>query len=92
MGVIDKYHFEARGGVGCSNSDFSLHRTTCCGAYCVEDEELLTLYYDPAELTKHVLLNGGIPCPCCGSARWDLVEIQPTDDVPPEWWWASKLE
>lgn len=91
MGLIDKWRFEARGSVGCSNSDYRLHRTTCCGAYCVEDDELLQLYFDPADLSRNILLIEGSPCPICGSQQWDLTEVEDMNDVPPDWLWACKL-
>ena len=58
MGVIDKYRFEHRGGHGCSNSDYLLHKTTCCGSFCVEDDELLDLYIDPTDLEKTIQDHG----------------------------------
>jgi hypothetical protein len=94
MGVIDKYRFEERGGGGCSNSDYHLHRTTCCGGYCVEDDELSDLYLDPADLSRWVSLlrersdTSPFPCPLCGAAEWELVEVQELADVPDEWRWA----
>ena len=94
MGVIDKNRFEKQGGGGCSNSDYHLHRTTCCGRHCVEDYELSDLYLDPNDLSIKVsLLGSGTdtfpwPCPLCGKAEWDLVEIQELYEVPKEWRWA----
>ncbi len=94
MGVIDKYRFEKRGGAGCSNSDYRLHRTTCCGGYCVEDDELSDLYLDPADLSRRVSLlrdradTGPFPCPLCGTAEWDLAEVEELAGVPEEWRWA----
>jgi len=97
MGVIDKWHFEARGGHGCDNSDYRLLRTTCCGFYVVEDVELLDLYVDPADLNNSIALGysprHGEPlpmCPFCGAAEWDLVEIQDITGVPEVWEWAAK--
>jgi hypothetical protein len=99
MGVIDKWCFEARGGHGCSNSDYRLHKTTCCGSYAVEDDELLELYIDPADLNKRVDLgysprDGEPPprCPFCGAEKWDLIEIDAPSDVPEAWRWAVKCE
>jgi hypothetical protein len=94
MGVIDKYRFESRGGGGCSNSDYHLHRTTCCGGFCVEDDELSDLYLDPSDLSKRVsLLRGSaddspFPCPLCGAGAWDLVEEEELSAVPASWRWA----
>ena len=89
MGVIDKYRFEHRGGHGCSNSDYVLHRTTCCGSFCVEDNELLDLYIDPADLGKATQLYNESPCPFCDSVDWNLSEITELSGVPHDWCWAT---
>jgi hypothetical protein len=97
MGVIDKYRFEKRGGVGCSNSDYHLHRTTCCGGYCIEDHELSDLYIASNDLAKRVSLlrersdTSLFPCPLCGAVEWDLSEVRELADVPEEWRWACYL-
>lgn len=89
MGIIDKYLFEKRGAHGCSNSDYLLHRTTCCGRTCVEDNELLELYVDPDDLNRRVTLRGDVvACPFCGSVKWNLEEILDVADIPDEWRWA----
>src|SRR5690348_10324259 len=94
MGVIDKYRFEERSRAGCSNSDYRLHRTTCCGGFCVEDDELSDLYLDPADLSRRVSLlrersdTSPFLCPLCGAAEWDLAEVRELADVPEEWRWA----
>ncbi len=97
MGVIDKWCFEARGGHGCSNSDYKLHQTTCCGSYAIEDVELCDLYTDPNDLSKSALLGyspshgESLPkCPFCGAAEWDLVEVTNVSNVPEAWRWAVK--
>jgi hypothetical protein len=89
MGVIDKSKFESRCSAGCSNSDYHLHRTTCCRGFCVEDDELLQLYFDPTDSTKWIWLVEGCICPICGSQNWSLVEVERTEDVPKEWKWAT---
>ncbi len=89
MRIIDKYKFEHRGGRGCSNSDYHLHKTTCCGSFCVEDDELMNLYLDPNDLSKVVKLWGEIDCPFCGSKDWELKEILAIPEVPSSWHWAS---
>ena len=89
MGVIDKYRFESRGRVGCSNSDYRLHRTTCCGGFCAEDDELLTLYFDPEDLGRRTdLWDPPKPCPLCSAAEYDLAEVTELADVPESWRWA----
>ena len=92
--VLDKWKFEARGGHGCSNSDYRLQRTTCCGSFAVEDTELQDLYIDPNDLDKSVMLmydpRSEKPpvCPFCGTNQWDMVEVTSAADVPEEWRWA----
>ena len=94
MSVIDKYEFESRGASGCSNSDYHLHRTTCCGRFCVEDDELSDLYLDPSDLSKHISLlrvptdTNPFPCPFCGGINWELVEVAELSAVPEPWRWA----
>jgi hypothetical protein len=94
MGVIDKYRFENQGGGGCSNLDYRLHRTSCCGRYCVEDYELSDLYLDSADLSRRVSLlrhrsdTSPFLCPMCWAADWDLAEVQELAEVPEEWRWA----
>lgn len=93
MSVIDKVRFETRGARGCSNSDYRLCQATCCGRYCVEDEELGDLYLDPADLGRTVSLLGAQgdlppPCPMCGAPEWDLTEVRELPDVPASWTWA----
>jgi hypothetical protein len=43
MSIVDKTRFEARSRAGCSNSHYHFRKTTCCDAWCVEDEELQDL-------------------------------------------------
>lgn len=90
VSVIDKFKFESQWGVGCSNSDYHLHRTTCCGEFCVEDDELLQLYFDAVDPTKWIWLEEGCACPLCGSSDWKCVEVESVDDVPHDWKWATK--
>jgi len=90
MSLIDKYKFEHRGGYGCSNSDYDLCRTSCCGAYCVHDNELLDLYLDPADLTKKIeFINPAASCPFCGSQKWKLEDVMSLTEVPADWKWAA---
>jgi hypothetical protein len=88
MGVIDKYQFESRGAVGCTNSDYSLQRTSCCQSYAAEDDELSDLYFDPADLSHRVSLLHSPRCPFCGAAQWELIEVQEFAEVPAAWRWA----
>src|SRR5438477_8622357 len=96
MSVIDKYRFEPRGGHGCSNSDYLLRRTRCCGSFGVEDDELQDFYTDPTDLRKTVMLtyhprSESPPCcPFCGAREWDMVEITNAAEVPDAWRWAMK--
>ena len=82
VGVIDKYKFERFGGVGCSNSDYRLHRTTCCGGLGVEDVELLGFYFDPTDLGRRIELVQGCSCPFCGVKDWGLEEVNELNEVP----------
>ena len=86
--IINKSIFEARSKSGCSNSDYNLVRTTCCGKFAVEDDELLDLYYDSENLSKIVKLYEDSNCPFCNSNEWDYVEIEDASLVPNHWKWA----
>lgn len=90
--LIDKTVFEARGEYGCSNSDYNLVRTTCCGKFAVEDDELLQLYCDPEDLSKVVQLFDVQSCPLCQSSEWELKEVESQTDMPKEWAWAKAKE
>ena len=96
MSVIDKSRFESRGGNGCGNSEYVLQRTTCCGAFAVEDTELQDLYIDPNDLRRTMMLfydpRAESPplCPFCHAEDWDLVEVRNASDVPMAWQWAAK--
>jgi hypothetical protein len=85
MRVIDKH----RGGSGCRNSDYILHRTICCNSYCVEDDELLGPYLDPENLDRTFQLYVDAPCPLCGAAAWDMQEVSDLAAVPDAWRWAT---
>jgi hypothetical protein len=91
MGVIDKERFEQRSAGGCSNSDYEVRRTECCGSYCVEDTELSDLYLDASDLSRRVSLlvtnDSPIPCPFCGSLNWGLLAVE-SEQVPIAWKWA----
>ena len=89
MSLIDNYAFESRSRSGCSNSDYQLCRTECCGRYGVEDDELLDFYFDPTDLSRHVFLEKGTPCPFCGAQAWGRIEIDDFAEMPAEWRWAA---
>jgi hypothetical protein len=97
MGIVDKYRFEKRSGGGCSNSDYKLHQSTCCGGYFIEDDELSDLYFDPTDISRRVSLlreptdPRPFPCPLCGAVEWNLVEVQDLDEVPDQWRWACHV-
>ena len=94
--LVNKWRFERRGGHGCSNSDYRLQRTTCCGAFGVEDAELQDLYTDPRDLTRSVLLTYDPrsepppACPFCNAATWETVEVTDAAAVPADWRWATE--
>ncbi len=92
--LLDKWKFEARGGHGCSNSDYRLQRTTCCGSFAVEDTELQDVYIDASDLSKSATLlydpRSEKPpvCPFCGATEWNMTEVTSTAEVPEGWRWA----
>ena len=93
MRIVDKYRFESRSRGGCSNSDYLLQRTSCCGRYCVEDDELSDLYFDSGDPSRRITLlrlpsDPPIPCPCCGALEWELREVTAIGEAPEEWSWA----
>lgn len=90
LSVLDQKKFESRSPAGCSNSDYRLNQTTCCGSYGVEDTELLEFYFDPNDLSRRILLVAGCVCPFCGAKEWNLNEIKSPAEIPPEWRWASR--
>ena len=89
MSLIDKYAFESRSRSGCSNSDYRLCRTDCCGHFGVEDDELLDFYFDARDLSKHVFMEEGINCPACGAKAFSYQEVEEFADMPEEWRWAA---
>lgn len=90
MSLIDKYTFETRSRCGCSNSDYQLCRTDCCGRFGVVDNELLVLYFDPTDLTRQVFLFVyDISCPFCGKQDWDFIQIDDFKEMPAEWKWTA---
>jgi hypothetical protein len=89
MSLIDKHTFERRSRSGCSNSDYQLCRTDCCGRFGVEDDELLDFYFDPSDLSQHVFMERGTPCPFCSAKNWGFEEIDDFAEMPAEWRWAA---
>jgi hypothetical protein len=88
MSLIDKHGFEMRSHAGCSNSDYQLCRTECCGRFGVEDDELLDFYFDPVDLSRHIFLERGAACPFCASKNFSFEEIEEITEMPAEWRWA----
>ena len=89
VSLIDKYAFESRSRSGCSNSDYQLCQTECCGRFGVEDDELLDFYFDPTDLTRHIFIGHDVSCPFCGKQGWDFIEIDDFAEMPAEWRWAA---
>lgn len=89
MTGIDPARFADRGARGCGNSHYRLRLTTCCGAPCVEDEELSDLYYDGGDLTRVVGLWAVQGCPVCGGREWELETLADGAGAPPAWAWAA---
>ena len=89
MPLIEKYPFEKKGGRGIGESSYHLARTTCCGAFGVEDDELLDFYFDPRDLSRVVDLGKEEACPCCGSKDWSFERVEDFASMPQEWRWAA---
>jgi len=89
MSLIDKQTFESRSHGGCSNSDYRLCRTTCCGRFGVEDRELLDFYFDADDLSRHAFAEKGTPCPLCGASAFGYEEVEDFAEMPTEWRWAA---
>ena len=89
MSLIDKYTFESRSQSGCSNSDYRLCKTDCCGHFGVEDDELLEFYFDARDLSKQVFAEKGTACPVCGAERFSYQEVEDFAEMPEEWRWAA---
>ena len=89
--IVDQKRFVQRLRQAKSNCDFHLHQTDCCRSIFVEDEEIMTAFYDPNDLSKTLLLEQGVACPLCGEAEWDYSEVTDTKLVPPAWAWACRL-
>ena len=89
MSLIDKYTFEDKSRSGCSNSDYHLCRTTCCGRFGVEDDELLDFYYDASDLSRQVFAEKGVPCPLCGSTDFSYELVEDFAQMSAEWRWAA---
>lgn len=70
--AIDKEAFENWSQGGCSNSDYAVVVTTCCGAFLVEDIELGDLYWNPEDPTDVVKIWVIQDCPVCGAVQWDF--------------------
>ena len=82
-----------RGGKLCGNDDFEIVRSTCCGREYLCNNEVLTLYLDPADLSVCYLDAEGEPlprCEGCGSTSWAYNAIQEPDEAVRggPWSWA----
>ncbi|QDU28448.1 hypothetical protein ETAA8_35480 [Anatilimnocola aggregata] len=93
MAIIDKLSFESRSRGGCSNSHYVLCQTTCCDAYCLQDEELSNLYFDPTDPPRKISLLGvdqqAIDCPRCMAKEWDYTIVDQLAEIPKAWGWAA---
>ena len=74
MSIIDNDKMRIAGAL-VANSYFRQHYTGCCGKFCVEDDELLTLYLSPTDFSRHIHLASGTACPFCQQGDWTLNEI-----------------
>jgi hypothetical protein len=86
--VVDRNRFQRRLAYQISDSDYHLHQTTCCHTFFIEDKEIMTAYFDSADLSRTVLLEQGVTCPKCGETIWDYSEVVEIDGVPLDWKWA----
>lgn len=96
MSLIEKRRFESWSKGGCDNSHYRLTQTTCCQTYCVEDDELHDLYFDPQDPAKRIALYQSLdvelfPCPICRAHHWDLISLDEMV-VPTAWQWAGSKE
>lgn len=89
VSLIDTFTFESRSHSGHSDSDYQLCRTKCCGRYGVKDDELLDFYFDPADLSRHIFMEKGTPCPFCKEPDCSYVQIDDFAAMPAEWRWAA---
>lgn len=89
MSLIDKFAFESRSRSGCSNSDYRLYRTGCCGGFGVEDDELMDFYFDPVDLSRRIFFERGVACPFCGAKEFELHQLEDFAEMPVEWRWAA---
>ncbi|MGV3756194.1 MAG: hypothetical protein ACO1QS_12500 [Verrucomicrobiota bacterium] len=72
---INRKAIALRGGLDYSDADFSVVQCTHCNAQFLYDEEILTIYFDPQELSKNLLIAQPCsPCPSCGDADWDFIK------------------
>jgi len=92
MTLIDKSIFESRTNSGCSNSDYRLCRTACCGSFGVQDDELLDFYFDPTDLTRRIFIGKETLCPFCDKRDWDFIEVDDFREIPREWRWAVQRD
>jgi len=89
VSLIDPYKFESRSRAGCSNSDYHLRKTGCCGGFGVEDDELLDFYFDSTDLSRRVFLVQGVSCPFCGAKNFRRQDVEDPAEIPDNWRWAT---
>lgn len=83
---------DAWGANGCSNSDYLLGKTTCCGLHLVLDTEI-GLYYSDAADPEAVERSWETECcPGCGQSEWDFVELSVDELETTPWDWARRAE
>ena len=92
MGTLDNALLERWGARGCSNSHYELVRSSCCGAFFVEDRELCVLYWNSNSPSARLNTFELERCPACSTAQWDYETLpnQPVLSTP--WAWAYRSE
>lgn len=85
---------QRRGGELCGNDDFEIVRSTCCGREYLCNNEVLTIYLNPADLSIRYLDAEDEPlprCESCGSIAWEYNAIPDTDEAVRRGMWSWAL-
>ena len=89
MSLIDDYQFDKKRGLSGPETDYHLARTTCCGAFGVEEHELGMFYFDSVDLSRFVSLLEDHECPFCGRKEWTFERVEDFSSMPQAWRWAA---
>jgi hypothetical protein len=92
MYLTNHREISRRGGLVLSDSYFSVIACVLCGQQYLYDEELLTIYVNPRDLSDRYLDVSGDESPCvgCGASEWDTVtlDLGSAEVVSGPWGWA----